>query len=232
MPGRLLKLAYDLRRHRLAGWTLERWGVTLAWAAVALILAQWLVRGRPALPAWHWAVLALLVFGALVLKVFGAWAERRCFVAFAPETGWTLPAPAALDPTDKIPLRATGIFEVQNKTRLLADRTAYWRTYASREHAILAIEHRSSFLLARSPEEEAGMWYLFCRPATILSLAPGRVSHGTRTAPALRIVYRYTPPAVEGKRPPKPFDATAYLAFDDDPAREAVWRDLLADPRP
>ena len=143
MTARLLDLAYRLRRHRLGDWTLERWGVMLAWGATLVILAQWLVRGRPALPPWHWVILALLLLGGLTLKGLGFWAARRSFVSFAPQPDLVAPAPAALPPEEKILLHATGIFEVQSKTRFSVNLLAYWRTYASREHAILAIEHPS-----------------------------------------------------------------------------------------
>lgn len=228
--ARLLKLAYQLHRHRFSGWMLERWGVTLAWGAAVIIVAQWLWRGRPALPAWHWLVLALLVLGGLALLILRGWAARSRYVIFTPQSGLAVPAPQPLAPDDKVPARVTGRFEVQTKTLVFADLQAYWRTYASREHTVLAIQHPGRFLwLGRTPDEDAGMWYIFLRPETVQSIAAGQVAFGARTAPALCVVYRYTPPPVAGKRAPKPMRETVYLAFNDPSTRDRVWADLLAD---
>ena len=195
------------------------------------ILAQWVVRGRPGLPAWHWGVLALLILGGLALLALRGWAARRSYVLFEPENGSAPPAGRAMSPEDKAPVRATGRFEVNGRVDLFADLTAYWRSYASREHAVLAIQHQTRFLIGRSPEEDAGMWYLFIQPEAVEEITPGRLHYGSRTNLAFRVVYRWQPPAVEGKRPPRPFNATAYLAFEDAAARERVWEDLEADGR-
>ncbi len=228
--ARLFKLAYQLHRHRFSGWTLDRWGVTLAWGAALVIVAQWLWRGRPGLPAWHWLVLALLALGGLALLILRGWAAQSRYVVFVPQSGRTAPAARPLTSEEKLPVWATGRFEVQTKTRVFADLQAYWRTYASREHTVLAIQHPGRFLwLGRTPDEDAGMWYIFLRPEVIQGIAAGQLTHGIKAAPALGITYRFTPPAIEGKRPPKPTTEMAYLAFEDEAGRNAVWADLLAD---
>jgi hypothetical protein len=233
MPvARLLEFAYQLRRHRLGDWGLDRWGMTLAWGASVVILVQWLLRGRPVLPVWHWLILTLLILGGLGLLLLRKWAARRLYVEFEPQPRLVPPPGKALMPEDKIPLRATGRFEVNGRARVFADLTAYWRTYASREHALLAIQHRTRFLLAYSPGEDVGMWYIFIRPDAVKGIVPGNLCYGGRSSPALRVAYRHQPPTVEGKRPPKPIVATAYLAFDDDVAREQVWADLAMDREP
>ena len=228
--ARVLKLAYQLRSHRLGGWTLDRWGVTLTWGAALVIMAQWLWRGRPVLPGWHWLVLALLILGGLAQLVLRGWASRSRYVVFVPQSGRPAPASRPLAPEEKLPVRATGRFEVQTKTRFLADLQAYWRTYASREHAVLAIETADRFLgLGRTPDDDLGMWYLFLRPEVIQGIVAGQLTYGIKVAPALCITYRFTPPAIEGKRPPQPATEIAYLAFGDEAGRDAVWADLLAD---
>jgi len=203
--------------------------VTLAWGASGIIVAQWLIRGEPPLPVWHWLVLGLLILGGLSTSVLGGWAARRLYVVFEPQLASVAPPGQALQPEDKVAVRATGWFEVNGKICLCADLTAYWRTYASREHAVLAIQQRTRFLAAGSPEEEIGMWYMFICPEAIAGIAPGHLRYGVCESPALRIMYRWQPPAAEGKRPPRPFNATAYLAFEDATTREQVWADLLAD---
>jgi hypothetical protein len=193
-------------------------------------LTQWAWRGQPVLPAWHWLILALLLLGGAAVMFLRGRAARGYYVLFLPEPGLTSPALQSLLPEDKIPLRATGWFDVQSRERLFADLPAYWRTYASREHAVLAIQHPSRFLLlGHSRAEDAGMWYAFIPPAAIAEVTPGRLSYGRRISPGLRVVYRRQPPASEGKRPPRAVVATIYLAFEDDAARVRVWADLVAD---
>jgi len=229
MIARLLTLAYQLRQHRVGGWTLDRWAVTLTWGAGVLIGTQWVLRGRPNLPAWHWAVLALLLSAGAGMLVLRGWAARRLYSAFSRQPGLEAPASAPMPPEDKIAVRATGTFEVQGRFGLFAGLEAYWRTYASREHTVLAIQHQTRFLLGRSRAEDVGMWYMFIPAAAITEVAPGRLHSGSELAPALRVDYRRQPPALGGKRPPRESNETVYLAFTDDAAREQVWADLVAD---
>ena len=134
MTARIFKLAYQLRLHRVGGWALDRWAVTLAWGVSAFIVTRWTWRGQPILPAWHWLILALLVLSGAAVMFLRGWAARRSYVVFLTEPGWAPPAPLSLLPEDKTPLRATGRFDVQNRERLFADLPAYWRTYASRKN--------------------------------------------------------------------------------------------------
>ncbi len=224
----LLLLAYRLRTHRFGAWTLTRWTLTLTFGAAAIILAQWVLRGRPGLPAWHWLSLGLLLLAGVGFTVLWAWAERQGYVAFQAESGLAAPLAQTLAPEDKVQVYATGCFEVNTRIRLFTDLLAYWRTFGSREHAVMAIVHRSRFLLlGRLPDEHVGMWYIFFGPQDILRIAPGRLAFGPRKGPALRVDYRYTPPAKEGKRSPKPVVATVYLRFTDEATRGQVWADLL-----
>jgi hypothetical protein len=229
MTPRIYKLAYQLRLHRVGGWALDRWAVTLAWGASVFILTQWAWRGQPALPAWHWLILALLLLSGAVVVALRGWAARRSYVVFLPEPELASPAPAPLTPEDKIPLRATGRFDVQSRERLFADLPAYWRTYASREHAVLAIQHPTRFLLGQSRAEDDGMWYAFIPSAAITEATPGALRYGRQVSPGLRVVYRRQPRARDGKRPPKAAVATIYLAFEDEASRARVWADLVAD---
>jgi len=229
MTPRIYKLAYQLRLHRVGGWALDRWAVTLAWGASVLILTRWAWRGQPALPAWHWLILALLLLSGAVVVVLRGWAAHRSYVVFLPESGLVSPPPTPLLPEDKIPLRATGRFDVQGRERLFADLPAYWRTYASREHAVLAIQHPTRFLLGQSRAEDDGMWYAFIPPAAITEAMPGALRYGRQVSPGLRVVYRRQPPAMDGKRSPRAVVATVYVAFEDDAVRVRVWADLVAE---
>jgi hypothetical protein len=135
MPARLLELAYRLRQHRMVGWSLDRWAGTLAWGAAALILLFWVLRGMPPVPVLHWTLLVFLALAGLALLGLRGWAKSRSYVIFTPQPGLIAPPSAALRPSDKLPVRATGRFEVEGRSEFFADLMAYWRTFASREHA-------------------------------------------------------------------------------------------------
>ena len=106
--------------------------------------------------------------------------------------------------------------------------TAYWRTFGSREHAIMAIQHASRFLLGSLPAEQIGMWYIFFKPEDVESVAAGTVAFGGLRRPGLRVVYLRAP-ASDGKKPKKPVREPVHLAFETEAARDRVWADLLAD---
>jgi hypothetical protein len=220
-----------LRQHRSAGWGLDRWGITLTWGVAAAILLLWLLRGRPFVSAGHWAFLALLALAGLGLIILRAWAKGRSYVIFTLQSGRTAPPAAALRPSDKVLVRATGRFEVEGRSEFFADLMAYWRTFASREHSVMAIAHESRFLgVGSRPAEDVGMWYAFFRPETIEAVTPGTLAFGSRTGPALSIAYRHTPPQPDdGRRRalPKPVRTLLDLACEDEEARRRIWADLL-----
>lgn len=230
--AKLLWLIYQLRTHRLGEWSLLHWGKVVGRSAIGLILAQWLLRGRPAAPLEHWAILLLILAVVAALTVLDSWASRRMYVIFSPQPAVPVPAPQPLNPQDKVAVSATGEFTVEEKTRLFADLPAYWRTFASREHAIMAIVHDSRFLLlGRLPEHDLGMWYIFFTPKMCETITPGALHYGSTHRPALRITYRHTPPATSQRKPPKPTTQILYLGFADMAAQQTVWADLLSDER-
>ena len=57
MTARIFELAYQLRLHRVGGWALDRWAVTLAWGASVLDLdAVGVARAaRPRRPGTGWS---------------------------------------------------------------------------------------------------------------------------------------------------------------------------------
>ncbi len=228
MTARLLKLAYQLRTHKFVDTQQDVLGRNLALVAAAIILIQWLVRGRPPLPAWHWLVLALILLVALGLIVLRGWARRAGYVAFGAQPDLTKPEPLRMVPDGKEAAFATGRFEVEVKEAYLANLTAYWRTFGSREHTVMAIQHASRFLLGGLPSEMIGMWYAFFKPEDIDEVTAGTVAFGVGPRPGLQVVYRRLPPS-DGKKAKKPVRETLYLGFETDAARDRVWADLLAD---
>ncbi len=238
MRPRMLKLAYRLRYHYWGYWSLEGWltGLGLAGAVLALArrLPEYLAGGSLAL----WALPALPVALALAVKLYARWAAAATYLIFTPESGVTAPVPHALLPADKVLIRASGRFEVQGKSHFFAGLLAYWRTFASREHAVMAIVHPSRFLLfGTMPERDQGLWYIFFCPDKMLALRPGRITFGRDQQLALQVTYQPPrPPSPPSRRRnarprprPLPPPETVYLTFDDEASRAQVWADLLAD---
>jgi hypothetical protein len=226
--GRLYKLAYQLRMHQFADAQLDVLARNLAFIAAAIILLQWLVRGRPVLPAWHWFTLALILLFALSLIVLRNVAAGADYVVFSAQPNLPAPAPRQMVPDDKEATFVSGRFEVEGKEARLADLTAYWRTFGSREHAVMAIQHPSRFAVGSLPSSRIGMWYIFFQPVDVQSVVPGTVTFGAASRPGLRIVYRRVPQS-EGKRPKKAVLEPVQLAFETEAGRDRVWADLLAD---
>jgi hypothetical protein len=228
MLATLLKIAYQLRHHCLGEWPLDRWAVTLTLVAAAIIPLRWLVLDRPQTPL-DWASSLLLVGVAIGVSYLGAWARRRMYVDFEPQAGMPSPAPKQLDPTDKVAVYPTGQFEVEGKSAVFVDLLAYWRSFASREHTIMAIVRPSRFLLlGKTAARDLGMWYIFFTPQMIAAIAPGTIAFGKTRRLGLRVTYRFTPPA-SGRQPPQPITQVRYIGFADEIARHAVWADILAD---
>ena len=231
MRARLFKLAYQLRMHRLGDAQLDVLARNAALLAAAIILIQWLLRGRPPLPAWHWLVLGLILAVALGVIALAAWAARSGYAAFTRQGDLPRPRPMTMSPDDKEATFATGRFEVAEKRGYLADLGGYWRSFGSREHAVMALQPRSRFLLGALPSDRVGMWYAFFRPEDIVEVTAGVVAFGGLRRPGLRVIYRSVPPS-DGKKPKKPIRETLHLAFEDAAARDRVWADVIADAAP
>jgi hypothetical protein len=228
MMARLYKLAYQLQVHKFADTQLDVLLRNVGIVAAIIIVLQWLVRGRPALPVWHWLVLVLIVLGVVGLIVLRGAAARAGYVRFTHQPALAAPASLTLAPDDKEAAFASGRFEVEGKEGRHANLIAYWRTFGSREHAVMAIQHPSRFALGSLPSDRIGMWYAFFKPEDIEEIAAGTVAFGGVLRPGLKIVYRRPPPQ-DGKRPKQPVREVLHLAFEAEPARDRVWADLLAD---
>lgn len=233
MSPQLLKLFYNLRAHRIGEWSVDRLLVTFAWTAAAFVVLRWVLAGQRALALWHWLVLAALLLGGLAVIVLGRVAAKDDFIRFTVQPD--LPAPPAmpLDPQDKAQTYATGHFEVEGKAGFFAGLLAYWRTFATREHAVMAIVHRTRFLgVARTADAQLGMWYIFFAAEHVEAVSAGELQFGGERRPALCVTYRHTPSQPAARRlaarlHPAPTHRKVYLAFEDDAARRRVWADVL-----
>ncbi|NUQ39002.1 MAG: hypothetical protein HUU23_14655 [Caldilineales bacterium] len=216
LAGAYLRFLHGIYHHLLFNIRLQSWLLALL---AALALFSWTGRlAGGAGVALLWAGLALL------LLVSQWWARRRFYVHF-------LPAPAAhsaqppppLWPEDKLLLAATGAFSVKDRSARLTNLPAYYRTFETREHAIMARCTPTRFLAAALDARLLSMWYLFLTPQALTAVQPGRLYFGLRPRPALRLAYI----AADAKGRPKP--AHAYLSFASESDRQQVYADLTLD---
>jgi hypothetical protein len=202
--------------------------VTLALIAAAIIPLRWVLLSMPT-ALRDWAILLLLLAIVIGVSYLGGSAQRRLYVVFEPQAVQP-PPPRRLDPADKVAVYPTGQFEVEGKSAVFADLLAYWRTFASREHTVMAIARPSRFLLVgHAPARELGMWYVFFTSEMIEAIIPGTVAFGGAGRLGLRVAYRHTPSPAGARKPSKPITQILYMGFEDETARQVVWADMLAD---
>ena len=218
--GRTFRLLYNLRHHVWGGITLNTWWISLL-LVLALLFYFGVLPGGMGLTV---VVLALI----LVLVLSQLWANHHLYVWFveaakpAPEVG----SRTVLGSNDKVLLRASGVFSVEGDEKCFTDLIAYYRTFDTREHAIMARQTPSRFLgLGRSKSEMLGMWYIFFMPENLNTVTPGRVYFGGTPNPALRLDYVRINPKGKTK------DSVVYLSFETELSMQQVLADLLLDMR-
>lgn len=233
--GRLLKISHHLHRHLWAGAPLDRW-LALGLAFIAALIALHLLPGGLAGAA---AIVGFLV----LFLLWQSWASHHNYVAFRKERRPILlaPQPVMLRPEDRVPVRATGLFEVEGKEQSFTELQAFFRTFETREHAVMAIVPPSTVLwLGKWPADELGMWYIFFKNTELRRVEAGHLYFGSTRRPALRLRVEQTLPLPTsplevwggyplGKPKPKKRRQTMYLSFATEEDRQRVLADLLAD---
>jgi hypothetical protein len=211
--GLILKIGYRLNRLRLWGQPLNRWLFFLSLMGI-LAVAVDLIESGPVADA-----LAILACLGLMLALLWVGRKRHLIFRKAAHSSLTTDVPQ-LAPEEKVPVRASGHFEVSGMRRYFVEAQAYFETVETREHIIIAWTPYWSLLgLVASPREEMGLWYVFFMPATIQEIEVGKVHFGLRPRLALRVVYQSESGSSE----------TVYLSFDHPEQQEAVLADLRHD---
>ncbi len=215
--GRYYRLLYNLDTHLFFEVRMHTWA---NWVLAMLAVMSLLVR----IPS---AYLASILFLALIglLSLSNHFARRSYYIhfVFEPPEPPEDPLPP-LWPEDKLLHHASGHFEVEDNegdwTRLIA----YYRTFETREHAIMARLTPDRFLkVGVLPPEALGMWYRFIAPEDLLEVTSGRIFFGGREEPGLRLRYR----RLDDKG--HPLEDHFFLHFDSEDDRSRVLADLLLD---
>ena len=207
---------YELSRHRMSALPLSR----LLIGALLLLALVW---GLGKLPGGWWVALVWLAVMSLFVA-FGAFAARDQYITFQCHPV-DLPIPAPLPPDAKVPLYATGWFSVESRERAFTNLPGFYRTFATREHALLCqLRPRRLLGLGALPDDEPGLWYAFFTPAQITRLQTGVLIAGSSHLSALAITY--VAPQTKRRRQRT---ITLHLAFPNPADRLIVLADLLAD---
>jgi hypothetical protein len=207
--GVLARLMYRLSRHRFLGLPLDLVTASLAGGAFVYGVSSLLVTRRQVLAPV--ALAGLVLWAALVLLL-----RRRRFVLFTVDSEFRPPPHRKLEPFCRVPLRASGAFAVNQRTRYFVEAPGFIEATEFGERILMAQARRVSILgLLRSPEDEWGWWYIFLRPEDVRSLQAGRLYFGWRSRPALRLADAHG-------------TVLSYLSFSDVSTRDRVAGDLLA----
>ena len=216
--GNYYWLLYNLDNHYFIEVRLRTW---LNWALALLAMLALLIRAPGSLAV---AIFFLLII--IFLSLSSRWARRRYYIHFVPEQN---PAPhaaaaAPFQPEDKLLHHASGHFIVEDKEGDWTRLVAYYRTFETREHAIMARRTPTQFLkVGQVNPETLGMWYIFISPENLLDVTPGRIYFGGEGEPGLRLRWR------RFDEKGRPVESFAFLHFDSEPDRRRVQADLLLD---
>ncbi|MCX6047570.1 MAG: hypothetical protein NT075_20925 [Chloroflexi bacterium] len=208
-------LFYNFSRHRLAGASLLRWlvGLLLISALIGLL--------------WHWWVTGLCLSILVALFIAFHYWRRRDFVTF---TADPLPpvSPRDLDVKQKIPVFVTGRFTVENKWQRYTWLPGFYRTFATRERALLCRVQNQHFLyISQWPATEIGLWYIFFMPSQVQQVQWGRLTFGGKTRLALAITYRVQQP--KSRQPDNFRDENIYLTVQTEEDGHKILADLSRD---
>lgn len=186
---------YLLPKRFWFGTSLLRWVLIFSLLAAAIyFFAQYPLR-------WV-AVTVVAVALAALLYTIKRW-QPLDFVRFSeqPLEPNSLFDPSPLDAGEKIPIHATGRFEVEGKDARFTWLPGFYRTFATREHAIMCLVKSGQFepvaFWARigywNPDME-GMWYMFLAADAIEQIRQGDLDFGSDPQPTVAIDYVLTMP--------------------------------------
>ena len=212
---------YHGSRYLIGGASLIRWLIIVLVVCGIVWAPGWLPG------SWFVSIACGL---AIVALLFPLWRWRkRDFVTFEARALPSLPA-APLTPEDKIPLHATGYFNVEGKWQRFTWISGFYRVFATRERALLCLIQDKRFLyLGRLPADAVGMWYVFFMPQDVQRVAWGQLAFGREPRPALAIDYSVTVPARNRLRSDPTVVETLYIACQNEADAHTILADLLHD---
>jgi hypothetical protein len=216
----LRTILYNLYRQEWAGGPLTRW----IWGALLLLGGLWAIWLQP-----RWLGIAVALVAVIALFVTLGILRRSDFVRFEEQPLPTV-APEPLSPNDKIAVYATGHFMVEGQYRRFTYLPGYFRTFVTREHAVLCLARDRRFLkFGQWPVFDVGMWYAFCTGGLIEQVRYGQLHFERQPRPAIAIDYQLTRPATGRLSGEKTLEETIYLVCTSEADTQRLLADLLTD---
>jgi hypothetical protein len=125
----------------------------------------------------------------------------------------------------------SGLLSVDTKVRRFAALPGFYRTFATREHALLCQARRRRFLgLATWPEDEEGLWYAFFYARQVRRLQTGQIAFDGAQFQGVMLEYQPDKP-LDGKAWRRgPQHITLYIAFPQGADYQAALADLMVEP--
>ena len=124
----------------------------------------------------------------------------------------------------------SGLLAVGNKVRRFGGLPGFYRTFATREHALLCqVRPRRLVGLVAWPAEEVGLWYAFFTAADIHAIHPGLIAFDRQPLYAFALDYTPAKP-LGGKKRRRPQRLTLYVAFTQEADFYAALADLAVEP--
>ena len=214
------RLIYHLDRMLLAG------APTVRWIDGLLLLLG--VLGAFAFVPGHFLTTGI----CLALLISFIWLRRhwriRDYVQFR-ESALPPVTPQPLAPSDSVPIHASGYFTVEEKSERFTWLQGYFRTFATREHAVICLVQPKRFLLAEWPEKDVGMWYVFFFPKAVRNIRYGTVSYGRMTQTCLAIEHEILIPKRGRFSRERIVQETVFLASPTEEDTRRILADLLHD---
>ena len=204
-------IAYKCRQHYIAGWSVTRWLVI-----IAFLLPPFLYVIMEA-----WGLISAIVASLFSLSLLSVlWlAKHNKYLVFLPYDFQEIPPPLkSLQPMKKIAVHASGHFSVQNKNRYFVKEQAYYQKFETGGQVVMVFIRSSRFAwISQSDYFEHGWWYTFFSPNNIIALESTKLMINGVACPTLKFVYQ--PDGVEEHE-------ILYLSFDEDEDYRCVWADL------
>ncbi len=175
-------LAYSVRRSRLGFLQLTPVVVLLSLTLASYAGYQgWKVGYSPAR--------VLLMTGCLAIIGCLFAAEIHGYMTFRPCATSLPQATSVLQPDQKLFLRGSGTFAVNNMERKLVEvPVVFWSTELG-EHILAAKVRGFNILGVGVPSAERGWWYIFLEPKRVQEIVLGTLAFGLRTRPAVRVLW-------------------------------------------
>ncbi len=214
------RLIYHLDRMMLAGAPIVRW-------IDGLILFAGVLCAFGLIPGRFFAAGLCLILLLTFIWLRRHWRSRE-YVQFreAPSPSVT---PQPMAPSDSVPIHASGYFTVEEKSERFTWLQGYFRTFATREHAVICLVQPKRFLLAEWPEKDVGMWYVFFFPKAVRNIRYGNVSFGRTTQSCLAIEHEIHIPKRGRFSRERTIEETVILASPTEEDTRRILADLLHD---